>query len=654
MKNKWIALLLALFLMPQAVWAEESPITPSLELEPMLTAEQDKAYSLLDAAQAEEDVEKQIQMLLEAVELVPDDTEMLMTVIFYLDYVDAADAYAEKSEVLLWRALDLVEGYEYINALQMLAERFIISDRIDEAKALVTSAIAKQPDNEVLQVMMAMTHYYGGENEEAIALLETLVEDSPQNLEALSLRAAILAEECRYEEAISAYKQIATNFPEYLAGPQGLQATYAACGEFELATRMIDEILRMTQDDSLWYTRAKIRLYRMRDPERGLREAEALVRADPENMEGYTLLFGAATKLEDYEKAGDAADGMAELDGDFGMLLHSLNAAEQDKWAEAERLQSSVIQRAEKPSAFAYLCRAQTLLLGKDDVEGSVQALAQAFDANAGNGDRTMFLQLGDINMRKGDLQEAARAYDEAERATTDDPLPLLLLLETYLKAGRVDEMQDTLARMERRYPGWLETMYARLMVEDALENPQEAYDAFQKMKQKFPFATREFTGLEGYLLAALGDDAGVTLVREHMRLADAPDVEDYKDLALALLAIGAYDEAGEMLSQVEAMQEADESMSPSNVRKARAFLWANRALLACYTEDMEGALSALEQAVSYGFVPSVLTLGSDAKPLLDMEGAQALEAAYPSLGEEWDVSEMPAIPQVVKEKAAN
>jgi tetratricopeptide (TPR) repeat protein len=347
--------------------------------------------------------------------------------------------------------------------------------------------------------------------------------------------------------------------------------------------------------------------------------------------------------MEDFQRAGEYADVVADRDREYGILLQSMIAQDAGLWAEAERLQRGIIRRA-PDYPYAQLCLAVTLLNGKCDLDGATEALGRSLSL-LDKPDKEFFMRLGEMYVFSRNPLEAARGYEGAARCTSDDPSPLLPLLSLYLDAGRESDMLNTLERMEKQYPGWVETMYARVLAENARGNADEALGAFQLIKDKFPFMAGKLVSMEGVLLAAVGDANGPLLILENMRLKNAEDAAGYSDLGFAYLLLGETDRAAQALDKAEGLIDLSKPPVALSVRKTQGIIYANRAELNLQLGDVEQSVEFIEKAVEYGLYPTMMAWADSFSEVFMTERGKALLTLFPPPGEAWDVSVLPQFP---------
>ena len=657
MKRKLISLLLALLLWLPAVSlaapvgglaatqppAEAAP-EPGETQAPGKAPDPDAAFRLLDEVYSLSDPEEQIQRVFEAAKAAPGDADVLINCAQILFYLDSEGKHLDQCEQWLREALKVAKGGQRTSALQLLAEQLVYQDRTDEAAALIRGALEETPRDELLQTTYATVLYYGGKNEEAIAYLEELLEDAPRNMEAARLRAAVLLSEARFDDAMTAYKQIGREWPEYLDGMYGEYQVYVASGQFDRGLRTMDELIRNGGEYGLWLERARIRLWKMYDPEGALSEAEALLRSDPGWIDAGVVKIGSLLMLKENDRAKQAADEIAKEDADYADLLRGVVAMNDDRWQDADTLLKSLSARL--PQMYqAEKNRAIIRLMAYDDPEGALLRLSKAFEVDESWQDGDMFVQLGHVYRRQGKLLEAARAYAAADAKLFDDPGALYALVMACVDAGREQDMLDMLAEMERKYPGWYETMLARTLVEDILDHREEAVQAFDAMKQKFPFAANDLTGLEGALRARAGLEGASELVKTWLSGLEEPGAEDVEAYAYALLCEGDLKGAREALEKAEALVPEAVPENASKIADAWIMIETCRAELLLAEGDLAGCVAALEKAASYGWPVWSLAVYPAFQEVYASQAYQALLDTLPAQPAEWDLSQMPKIP---------
>lgn len=606
-----------------------------------LDAGEEEAYGLLEAVWSAEDFETQVTLIERAAEAAPGNLDVLFTCAQLLYYLDLEGLYSDECEAMLQDIIAADSPYLTLPAMQLLAELLIYEGRPDEAITLIAEAAAENPDDVDFEVTLATVLYYAGEYADALLLLEEILEDSPESLEAARLRAAILSSEYEYEEALNAYKQIARQFPEYLDGLVGQFQVYLASGDFARAIRTIDELLLSGAEETMWVERARIRLWNLYDPGAALSEVSALLNANPDWIDAYAIQLGALLMLEDYEGAYAVAEQLASYDAAYGATLKGIVAMNEGSWALAEEVLAGLAEQSDNINAYKY--QALLRMEAYDDLAGATEAFGKAFQISEAYSDSELFMYLGHLYRREGNLLEAARAYAEADRLTYDDPAPLYYLVMVCGDAGRKGDMLGMLAEMDRRYPGWYDTTLAHVLVEDILGNAEAAMSAFDALAGKFPFMAENLTALHCILLAKTGDAEGLERMRAWIA-EEGRTAQDYDHYAYTLLLSGNLEGAKEALGAAEEMlsEETDEAV----IRSTRVSVETTRAELLLLEGDTEGCIEALKAAIGLGWPPAALALYDEFAEVYASDAYQALLPNGVSEDEIWDLSVYPTIPE--------
>lgn len=644
MKKRCIALLLALLLAPIGALAQAPAPTDETVEGPV---DAGMAERMFDSVFATEDIGEQQNRLLKAAELAPDDPEMLLSCAQMLFYLDATGEYAERCEEMLQHALTIAQGDLRVAVLQALAEQMVYNGKGDDAVALMEKEVEEDPDNSDMLLSLAIVLYYADHNEEALALVDAILAQMPDNMDAQRLQANVYLDSCMWEEALAAYQRIDEEFPEYLDGLYGVYMTYLASGEFELAVRTIDTMLGMGADESLWLERARVRLWNQYLPEQALAEATALLNKDPAWIDALFVKLVSQIMLDDYEGAEETAGAIADVDEGFGVVMQGLVMMNLGEWEEAEALLRDLIDRMPE-NYLAYKNFASLMLDGYDDVDSATDAMRKSFAALGGQGDSEVYSQLARVYVRQGEYLEAARAYAKADSLVWDDPMPLYDLLITCLDAGRAEDATETLAELERRYPGWYETMLGRALWEKSLGNADAALEAFLAFEEKFPYPASSMLGSKYTFMAEAGDPEGAALLQAMIEeQGDAASALLWDAYAYAQTVLGNLEEAETALAEATDWLPIRRTRKTAYARSAWISVETTRLELCLEAGDLPGAADAVASAVSYGWSPWIMLLQPERYgELIEMEAVQAVLKTLPQMPDEWDLSVPPTVPQ--------
>lgn len=647
-----LLLSLALLCALPAQAADPSPAPTMRILVPDFSAAQreddrEAALGLLEQAILAPDFEAQVSLIFQARDLAPGDARVLYNCGQLLFELDTEDAYLAEWDAMLQDALALAKENEPGMVLPVLSTLLGILPaygRAEEALALAKAAVSENPGNTDFEILLAATEFDAGQPDGALATLENIIAREPGNYTAMLVRAELLYLDCRYDEAIAAYKKIRADWPYSPEGPYGLYITYLSAGEFDMAARAIDAMLSIMDEDSLWLDRANVRLWNQYDPEAALRELASIVRSGENAGDALTSMVNAYIQLEDYDSALETAEQLSEYDPGFSLLLKGVISARTSDWAEAEAHYQRVI--SEHPeTVMVHQNRAEALLQGYDDLEGAMAALAKGFEAFP-YGNLGLYVTLGLAYHRQGDYLEAARAFQVGALSTRTDPIAQYYLVMNYADAGRREDMLDALATLERQYPGWYETLVARMIVEDVLGNGDAAWATFEAWKEKFPQPVSLRPQIEGSLRATLGQAEGAEMIRAWIDETERPTAGQWSaSYAYALIRLGDLEGAKEALETAATLLAPDDPERAFETRDGQmsiALGWANIAL---EEGDTDQCVAYFAEAAALGWQPAALALEPQYAAVWEMDAFQALVAQYPVADEPWDVTVPPAIP---------
>lgn len=596
------------------------------------------ALDLLEKAAAAMDEATRLRQINMAAKTAPESCRVLVGCARALLQMDQAGERYDQAEAYLLRAMQVADDGARREGLMLLAELYLYADRAGDAIALVAAEAEAMPEDESLVTLLATTLYYGERAEDALSALTALLERNPQNHEALDLYATILYSEYRWDEALEAYKVMQERYPGFLDGMIGQYAVLTASGRFDRALRMLDTILMSGGGNDLWVERARTRLWKLYQPEAALKEAEALIKSNPNWIDAEIIVLGANLMLERNDEARAAVERVRAMDPAFGDFLAAVAALDMGEFGEAASLlEAFLANNATHALAWAHLSAAR--LEAYDDIDGAQEALSRAF-ALALDSD-TLYLRLGTLRRRQGAIPESARAFATAAELTSEDPSHLYYLMLACGDAGRADALEETLARMEREYPGWYETLLARVIAMDYLGRADEALEAFSALKEKFPFPAEQDWQLEALLLATCGDESGAAMFANRM---DETSAEDMSQYAYALMLLGRYDEAEEALAKAESLLPEGEAQA--GVRRAVEISVATtRAGIRLRQGDAEGCAAHLAEAAERGWAVTMALGMAEYEALRGTEAYAALLAQYGAKDEGWDISIMPILP---------
>ena len=637
---RWVALLCAVFLaaIPLARATDETDTWD-------LTESEMRAVEMIYQVYQSSDAKEQETLLLQAAQAAPDSPFILLESANLLSELNIVGALTDTIETILKKAKSIATGELRDQALRALGDHYLVTKGLEVARTFIDDEMTESPNDLTLQTMLAKLYYYSDEIDAALMLLDDIWENFPQALEAAELRALLLLDEKRWDDAIEAFSGIEEGFPDSPVSLSGRYLAFAATGQFEPAIRAINEEILFTGDESLWIERLNIRVYKQKDPVGALPEANALINAHPDWVDAYFAKINAQIMMEQYDSAIETAREVSKIDENLSRLLEGLALMAGSRWEEAKAL---ILPAVLEPYLAGWWADASILFLqGYDDVDSATEALRQSFAAE--NNFYDSFLRLGDLNAHLGNLLEAARCYYRAEQHADDDALAMEMLVVTLIDAGRREEAAKYLQTMEARYPGWYETMIARVLYEQVFGTPADALVSFVALKEKFPFpATTILPPLEASLLLAAGDAKGEWLIDEWMNQKDSESltIDDWLQYAETLQ----YSENKAKMN--DALDRAETYLEKIDPARVNVIRWAKARLLSCRAEaakiegDMESYIGWLEKACELGATLLFDTLETADGTPWPSEAYDALYRLYGPDPEPWDITVFPVIPK--------
>lgn len=651
--KKLCALLLALLLVPFGAFAEESKDTFSSRfgekvdgaLNALLNRRQSaakRASDLLEEARQAQSAAEAVAAIEEALQLAPNDAEAVSTAFQLLLEKDPQGEYPAALENALETLVSLVANDESVraNVLIQCVETASYYGRAADLLGFLERCYERESDAGYA-VAYADGLLLCGDADSAVRILDPL--DVSGSLDCAYARAAVYQSAREWEKALAAYEQISALWPDLLVGLYGEYEVYKASGGFDRAVRAIDKMLSAGIGDDLWLERARIRLWQQYRPEDALEELDALIAYNPNWAEAGAARASALMMLSRWDEAAEAALALTDAAPGYAQLLHALAFVNADRWDEAKDALCALCAD-EDYGALAQAYLALALTDGFEDWDGAYQALAEAFAGGAAEMDAyDVYLQLGHYNRKRGDLEQAALAYCMADLASGEDPSAMYFLALVEVSAGRGDAARETLAMLDDEYPGYYETMAARLAVQTACGEYDAALETFRAIAAKFPFCAQELQLTQAILLADTGDADGALAAGEEYFAREEKTCAALADWAYVLARAGEAEKADAALTEAAALCAAEES--PFARRQGEIAALIARARIALLHADGEAeSVQLLAAAKALGWSAGEITLWPEYARLCAQPGADALTDGV-DLDADWAYYTEPEIP---------
>ena len=361
--------------------------------------------------------------LREVAALTPDDVAGEMTIVRFLRSTQGDQAAMAELEALIAASEDPENTRIYRSMIAaMTFERGETEIAIDMQRELIEGAEANDLTRD-LQLTLAQMLEATGDAEGARALVATVLETDPTNVEALKRRAARAIVEDRAPEAM---RDLRTALDQAPRDPE-LLTLMAEAHEREGSLELAGERLALAVEasgnaapESLRYAQFLLSRGRVESARQVL---QAALRTDPQNLDLTGLL--------------------AEI------------AVQQEDWAEAEALRARVDGRDDPQAAAIRETLTTALMLSQDRVDETTEMLRmQVEEAGVEDTRLRSAALLALIRAREGDIEGAREVLDEV-LADNPEALPFRMLhVVLDLGTGDAAAAEDRLRTIIAGFPG--------------------------------------------------------------------------------------------------------------------------------------------------------------------------------------------------------
>lgn len=652
--KKLCAILLALLLVPFGAFAEENKDAFSGRfgdkidgaLNALLNRSQSaaqRAAELLETATAAQSAAEAVAAVEEALQLVPDDVNTVSSAFQLLLEKDPEGEYPAALESTLDTLVSLLQNDEavLVSVLIQCVETASYYGRAEDLLGFLAQR-CETSGGAGYAVAYADALSLCGDTDSALRILDPL--DVSGNLDCAYARAVVYQSARQWDKALAAYEQIDALWPDMLVGLYGEYEVYKASGEFDRAVRAIDKMLSAGIGDYMWLERARIRLWQQYRAEDALEELDALLKYYSDWTEAAATRVSALMMLERFDEAAEAAEALKEAAPGYAELLRALAFINAGRWDEAKDALSALCAD-ESYGALAQAYLALALTDGFEDWDGAYQALAEAFAGGAVDMDAyDAYLQLGHYYRKRGDLEQAALAYSMADLANGEDPGAMYFMALVELSAGRGDAAEETLQMLDNEYPGYFETLAARMIVQTTRGDSAAALETFGAIEAKFPFCAEELQMTKAVLLADTGDADGALAAADAYLAREEKTCDALADWAYVLARAGEGEKAEAALTEAAALYAAENS--PFARRQGEIAVLVARARIALLEAEGEAeCVRLLAAAKALGWNAGEATLWPEYERLSAQPGADALTDGL-DFETEWAYYTEPEIPE--------
>jgi tetratricopeptide (TPR) repeat protein len=291
------------------------------------------------------------------------------------------------------------------NLVPELAEFFLAHQDFKSSQELLTLARSKQPATDRFLVDLARTQAGLGQLNEAQKTLESVLERTPDSLDALAAAGQVASQQSDWAAATEAFSFAANLAP---------------------------------QRPDILYGLVSAQLYG-NHPHDALKNAQKLYSLVPVDLRSKYLLALALFGVKNWEEAKPFAEQVLKVhpeDREMNLVLADIAFNDEHNLPVArERVNTCLKQNPKDPGALYYLGMIQKM---EGDVSGAVQSLANSVEGNPRNADAQG--ALGALCLQSGDVLGAVRALEQAVFLAPDEAQNHYQLAVAYKRSGAPDK----------------------------------------------------------------------------------------------------------------------------------------------------------------------------------------------------------------------
>ncbi|HEY6269360.1 MAG TPA: tetratricopeptide repeat protein [Candidatus Acidoferrum sp.] len=291
-----------------------------------------------------------------------------------------------------------------------LAEFFLAHRDFQSSQQLLALAQSKQPSTDRLLVDLARTQAGLGQLDDAQKTLESILERTPESVEALIAAGNVASQQLDWGasgEAFSRANELAPDRPDILYG-------------------LVSAQLHADQTDS------------------ALKNAQKLHALVPDDLRCTYLLALALFGAKKWEEAKPYADQVLAAhpdDREMHLMLVDVALNDEHNLANARKhVDICLKQNPGDPGALYYLGMIQKM---EGDVNAAIQSLAKSVTSNPKNADAQS--ALGALSLQAGDLTRAVPALEQAVLLAPEEAQNHYQLALAYSRAGAADKAKAQL-----------------------------------------------------------------------------------------------------------------------------------------------------------------------------------------------------------------
>lgn len=330
---------------------------------------------------------------------------------------------------------------------------------------------------------LALMYAARQEQSEASALLEEILDESPKDQNALTLRGKLALGDGDTEKAINDFRAVLKQAPESVPIRRLLAKAQTQAENLELAMLNLQKAGEIANDDvELKIETARLHLM-MKQDRQAKTILDEVLRADPNHIQASKAMVALQLQQNDEQGAIGTLKTLqkSEEDSAYGHYLEGrLHQSKRDLDKSNASLERALIKR---PGAVEPMVALVTNYLAQKNTVGAERVLDRALSANPKH--VVAHNLLGEIRMSSGQFKEAERAFSQAIDEKPDWWVPYRNLATLFLRQNRGGEALDILKKASESNPDSSRLQLELALLQAGQGHRREAIEVYDGMLNK-------------------------------------------------------------------------------------------------------------------------------------------------------------------------
>ena len=365
-------------------------------------------------------------------------------------------------------------------------------------------------------------------NDDAAALLEDVLAETPRDPDALQLRATLSMRRKQPEQAVADLRSVLSEYPDLQQAQRLLGEAHALKGDLALAEDAFEKAIRMNPEEPLAYLQLADTRVRAGDADGALATLQELLAKSPDNSAAQIAIAKIQMSGRDWDALSKSAEKISasQPEHPLGFYLKGLMAQRKGEHQEAVRLFEESL--ALEPDAIEPLVAAARSYLARgtpDVAEQRVKSVLSRYPNSL-----TALLMLGDIYASSGALEKARSSFEEGVRYHPKSSDAHARLADLLI---RKDDISGAMAVLEKGIAETDANGYLVFRLGALYERAGQldlALKSYEDVVARYPDAAMAINNLVMVLIRDGSDPAALDRARELAKKLAETDVPQYLD----------------------------------------------------------------------------------------------------------------------------